>query len=129
MNTTRQVALSIPSEAEYVSLARLTASGVANQCGFDIDSIEDIKVCVSEVLSQYISLSDSTKKPITVVFDVSDKLCSITLTSEVVKSELLFTTETGQFAFAILGTLMDEVVLSKEETASVRLTKMRGGLT
>jgi len=126
MSTAKQVALSIPPEAEYVSLVRLTASGVANQCNFDIDSIEDIKVCVSEVLSQYISLSKSPVKPITIIFDITDTICSITLTAEAINRELLFTSETGQFAFAILETLMDEVYLSGDQTASIRLTKMRG---
>ena len=42
------VNLSLPCRPEYVSIARLTASFVANQMGFDIEAIEDIKLAVGE---------------------------------------------------------------------------------
>jgi len=42
--------------AEYVSIARLTAAGVANRVGFDIDAIEDIKVSLSEVCNRIINM-------------------------------------------------------------------------
>ena len=47
--------LKIPLRAEYVSIARLTVSGVANRAGFDFDAIEDIKVCLSEVCNRLIN--------------------------------------------------------------------------
>ena len=52
---TATVELKIPMRAEYVSIARLTAAGVANRLGFDIEIIEDIKVSLSEVCNRIIS--------------------------------------------------------------------------
>ena len=52
------VVLTIPMRAEYVSIARLTAAGVANRLGFDIETIEDIKVSLSEVCNRIISTQD-----------------------------------------------------------------------
>ena len=49
------VILTIPMRAEYVSIARLTAAGVANRLGFDIETIEDIKVSLSEVCNRIIN--------------------------------------------------------------------------
>ena len=49
------VVLTIPMRAEYVSIARLTAAGVANRAGFDIETIEDIKVSLSEVCNRIIN--------------------------------------------------------------------------
>jgi serine/threonine-protein kinase RsbW len=46
--------LVIPLRAEFVSIARLTLSGVANRAGFDFDTIEDIKVALSEVCNRLI---------------------------------------------------------------------------
>ena len=46
--------LIIPLKAEYVSIARLTVSGVANRAGFDFDAIEDIKVALAEVCNRLI---------------------------------------------------------------------------
>ncbi len=38
----------LPSKPQYVSVARLTASYLASQMGFDIEAIEDIKLAVGE---------------------------------------------------------------------------------
>lgn len=56
--------MSLPSKPEYVSIARLAASFVANQMGFDIETIEDIKLAVGEACNNAIlhSGSDETYK-------------------------------------------------------------------
>ena len=40
--------LTIPAKPEYVLTVRLAVSGIANRAGLDIESIEDLKVCVAE---------------------------------------------------------------------------------
>ena len=42
-----KIELRLPFKAEYVSVARLTASGIASRIGFDIEAIEDIKVAIA----------------------------------------------------------------------------------
>ena len=54
MKMSDTVSVLIPLKAEYVSVTRLTASGIASHMGFDFDTIEDIKVALSEVLSKII---------------------------------------------------------------------------
>jgi hypothetical protein len=56
VNGVSTVELTIPMRAEYVSIARLTAAGVANRLGFDIETIEAIKVSLSEVCNRIISI-------------------------------------------------------------------------
>ena len=59
--------LSLPLKAEYVSIARLTVSGIANRAGFDFYAIEDIKVSLSEVCNRLINdleRSESQDEPI-----------------------------------------------------------------
>jgi serine/threonine-protein kinase RsbW len=51
--------LSLPSKPEYVSIARLTASYIANQMGFDVEIIEDIKLAVGEACNNAIIHSGS----------------------------------------------------------------------
>ncbi len=51
--------LSLPSKPEYVSIARLTASFIANQMGFDVEIIEDIKLAVGEACNNAIIHSGS----------------------------------------------------------------------
>lgn len=56
------VNISLPSKPEYVSVARLTASVIASQMGFDIEAIEDIKLAVGEACNNAVmhSGTDST---------------------------------------------------------------------
>lgn len=42
------VTLTIPAAPEHVRLARLLAGGVASQCGFDVDAVEDVRIAVDE---------------------------------------------------------------------------------
>lgn len=42
------IEIRIPSKSEYVSVVRLTASGIANRLGFSYEDIEDIKVAIGE---------------------------------------------------------------------------------
>ena len=124
MSTTSQIVLSIPPQAEFVSLVRLAASGVAHQCGFDIDVIEDIKVCISEVLNKAIATtSGEGTLPLTLVFDIRSGFFSVRISGNSLNGETLFASETDAFALAILSTLMDEVILSEDKTAAVRLVK------
>lgn len=54
-NTYEMIKLSVPNKPEYVSVIRLTVSGIANRIGFDIEEIEDIKVAVSEACTNAIT--------------------------------------------------------------------------
>jgi len=42
------IEIRIPSKSEYVSVVRLTASGIANRLGFSYEDIEDVKVAIGE---------------------------------------------------------------------------------
>jgi len=74
------VNLSLPSKPEYVSVARLTASFVANKMGFDIEAIEDIKLAVGEACNNAVLHSGSfntynlefIKNDATLVIEVKD---------------------------------------------------------
>ncbi len=53
-----QVKLSIPAQAPYLSVVRLTASSLATTLGFDIEMLEDIRVCVSEACNNVMERQD-----------------------------------------------------------------------
>ncbi len=42
--------VSLPLEGEYFTTVRLTTGGLCSLVGFDVDSAEDFKVCVTESL-------------------------------------------------------------------------------
>ena len=43
------VGLSIPSGADLLVLARLTAATVASRAGFDVEEVEDLRLAVDEL--------------------------------------------------------------------------------
>ncbi|MFZ5974560.1 MAG: hypothetical protein ACOYU3_04010 [Bacillota bacterium] len=42
------VTLRIPAQPEYLLVVRLTAAGLANRMGFNVEEIEDVKAAVAE---------------------------------------------------------------------------------
>jgi Histidine kinase-like ATPase domain len=46
---TQLVELSIPARPELLSLPRMTAAAVANQGGFDVEEIEDVRLAIEEL--------------------------------------------------------------------------------
>ena len=55
------IKMEIASNPQYVSVIRLTISGIANKIGFCLEDIEDIKVAVSEACTNAIKHSLDNK--------------------------------------------------------------------
>ena len=55
------IKMEIASNPQYVSVIRLTTSGIANKIGFCLEVIEDIKVAVSEACTNAIKHSLDNK--------------------------------------------------------------------
>ena len=47
----KAVALQIPSRPEYVTTLRLVTASIAQKMHFDIEAIDDLRVCVSEAVN------------------------------------------------------------------------------
>ena len=109
------IELLLPLKAEYVSIARLTASGIANRMGFDIETIEDIKVAVSEVCSKYIQKGSIITEKYRIIFKTSKECLKIAVDSEDKSLKCIFKQDDDDFAISILNALMDEVKLCIED--------------
>src|SRR5919106_1993500 len=83
--TARGCVLHIPPEAAYVSTARLFVGAVARHFGVEEDSVEDLKLAVSEACNAAIRIRqretedrpihiESTRRGSLIVFDVEDAL-------------------------------------------------------
>jgi serine/threonine-protein kinase RsbW len=44
-----EVRLTLPSSAEFLRLARVTASGLASRMGFTVDEVEDLRLAIDEL--------------------------------------------------------------------------------
>ena len=59
------IKMEISANPDFVSIIRLTTSGIANKIGFSIDDIEDMQVAVSEACTNAIKHSDDKRVSIT----------------------------------------------------------------
>lgn len=116
------VSVLVPSKPEYVSVVRLTASGIASRMGFDIDDIEDIKVSISEVINRMIDKRISFDG-IKINFHLYSDLIRIDFRLSGSSPRDIFESEEGNFALEIIRSLMDEVNLNWDDGASLSMIK------
>ncbi|GAA0702661.1 ATP-binding protein [Paraclostridium ghonii] len=127
------IKMEVTSNPEYVSIIRLTVSGIANKIGFSLDDIEDIKVAVSEACTNAIkhSLDDKFLVQFSILengltIEVEDKGSGYDVQS-LQEPDLTDPKESGLGLF-IIKTLMDEVstTSNSNEGTRVKMTKYLG---
>jgi len=124
MKSADTVSLCIPLKAEYVSVVRLTASGIASRAGFDFDTIEDIKVALSEVLGKIIENQPSVDR---VNIDFSCQRDGMVLSIDIPESiPDLFDNEDDKFALAIIRSLMDDMQMIRQDHIVITMVKKLG---
>lgn len=116
-----EIMLTIPPRAEYIMVIRLTLSGIAARAGFDFETIEDLKMAISEVFNMF--RLENIKGVANIKFQVAKSFLSVEIdmpASEMDKNEL---------AEVILKTLIDEVEFTKEKNLFViRFKKYHQGV-
>lgn len=127
-----QIKISLPGKPEYVSIARLTASVIANQMGFNIDDVEDIKVAVGEACNNAVLHGKSPEEVFEIQFEVQSGRIIIEVRDngngfdmdEYQAPELGELKENGLGIF-IMKTLMDEVdfIPVQNNGTTIRLVK------
>lgn len=102
------VELNVPSRLEYIGVARLTSSSIANTFDLNVDQIEDIKVCVNEACVNVLNFSDSEQ--IKMEFSSNEDSMIIKIDSVVENiPEGTKHTKQGEMGLLIISSLMDEV--------------------
>ena len=102
------IELVLPFKPEFVSIARLTASGVANRIGFDIEAIEDIKVAISEICSKLVSIGSKSANNYRILFNISEDRLSVAFDCEDKSLNCIFIDNTDELSLSIITALMDE---------------------
>ena len=100
------IELIIPSKPDFISVARLTSSSIANKLGLNIDDIEDIKVSIAEACINALNKSDE----INIKFEIEEdklimKVDNVSPTKDI-DEDLDKEIELG---ILIIRSLMDEV--------------------
>ena len=115
------VNLSLPCRPEYVSVARLTASFVANQMGFDIEAIEDIKLAVGEACNNAVLHSGNSptyqlelkNMESSLIIEVKDS--GKGFDKEAYKAPELDNLQENGLGLFIIKSLMDDVIIETIE--------------
>ena len=131
--TYETIKMEISANPEYVSIIRLTTSGIANKVGFCLDDIEDLKVAISEACTN--AIKHSLEDRFTIIYTMIEKGLTIEIidngkgynTKEVSEPDLDNLNESGMGLF-IIESLMDEVNVESTEGkgTSIKMTKYLG---
>ena len=127
------IKMELTTNPDFVSIIRLTLSGIANKIGFSLDDIEDIKVAVSEACTNAIKHSSDEKFYVTfellengLTIEIEDKGTGYDMDC-IAEPDLSNPKENGLGLF-IIRTLMDEVSTTSKNNQGtiVKMTKYLG---
>ena len=131
--TYETIKMEISANPEYVSIIRLTTSGIANKVGFCLDYIEELKVAISEACTN--AIKHSLEDRFTIIYTMIEKGLTIEIidngkgynTKEVSEPDLDNLKESGMGLF-IIESLMDKVNVESIEGkgTSIKMTKYLG---
>ncbi|AUS98153.1 anti-sigma regulatory factor [Clostridium thermosuccinogenes] len=117
------IELILPFKAEFVSIARLTSSGVANRVGFDIEGIEDIKVAISEVCNKLVKAGSQIATSYKIVFRIGDRRLDIIFDCPDKSLKCVFDEENDALGLSIINALMDDVELCPDKDFLLAMSK------
>ena len=128
-----RIRLILPTKPEYVSLARLTIASVANNMGFSIGDVEDLKVAVSEACTNALNHSMNPDSTYDLIYIVEEnKKLSFTVTDrgvgfepETVVEPDLNGKKVNGFGLFIIKSLMDRVDIVSEKGAGTSITMIK----
>ena len=127
------IKMEISANPDFVSIIRLTTSGIANKIGFSIDDIEDMKVAVSEACTNAIKHSDD--KSVSITYTILENGSDIEIkdngkgydVESIATPDLTQPKENGLGLF-IIQTLMDDVKIESKDNQGtiIKMTKYLG---
>ncbi|WP_408009059.1 anti-sigma B factor RsbW [Pseudalkalibacillus sp. A8] len=129
----------IPAKPDFVGVARLTVSGIASRMGYTFDEIEDIKIAVSEAITNAVNHAYGTEDEgeIRLYYGMYDDKLEITvmdkgksfdvettkLSTGPVNGKPIEQINEGGLGLFLIETLMDKVDISDEAGVVVIMTK------
>lgn len=114
--------LKIPSKPDYISLVRLTTSGIGSSMAMDIDDIEDIKVSIAEAC---INALIEDKEEINISFEIDEEKINIKVSdvTEIIPEHIMENRE-RELGLLIIKSLMDKVEFTKEGIEMIKYVEV-----
>ncbi|MFD1851835.1 anti-sigma B factor RsbW [Oceanobacillus bengalensis] len=134
------IEMKIPAKAEYVGVVRLTLSGIAGRMGFSYEDIEDLKIAVSEAITNSVThaYEGPGKGEITIGFGVYESRLEVMVADRgesfnlneirddigpFNNTESVEDLREGGFGLFLINTLMDKVQINNKYGVIVLMTK------
>lgn len=134
------IEMRLPAKAEYVGVVRLSLSGIANRMGFSYEDIEDLKVAVSEAMSNAVThaYDEEDEGEVTIGFGVYEDRLEVMVADHgesfklnEIKDKIGPQEETdkienvreGGFGLFLINALMDKVQINNDYGVIVLMTK------
>ncbi|AGC69372.1 anti-sigma regulatory factor [Thermoclostridium stercorarium subsp. stercorarium DSM 8532] len=121
-----EITINLPKKAEYLSFVRLTVSGLVSKIGFDIDTVEDIKVVVSEICSRIVSSDCDPNQYYDIKFKLYKDGFQAVFKVPHCLAQCLFEGDSGEFAKAIISSLTDEFSITCSDNCIITIGKNLG---
>ncbi|CDQ40900.1 MULTISPECIES: anti-sigma B factor RsbW [Virgibacillus] len=134
------IELKVPAKAEYVGVVRLSISGIANRMGFSYEDIEDLKVAISEAITNTVThaYEDNDDGEVTIGFGVYEDRLEVMVAdhggsfnlNEVKDgigpykhTDSIEDLKEGGFGLFLIDALMDKVQINNNYGVIVLMTK------
>ncbi|KGP71878.1 anti-sigma B factor RsbW [Pontibacillus yanchengensis] len=134
------VEVKVPAKPEYVGVVRLSISGIANRMGFSYDDIEDLKVSISEAITNGVkhAYNETGEGEITIGFGVYEDRLEVMVADHggsfdlnKVKEDIgpykeddsIEELREGGFGLFLIDALMDKVEINNKYGVIVLMTK------
>ncbi|HEY4601017.1 MAG TPA: anti-sigma B factor RsbW [Cerasibacillus sp.] len=142
MKTFDFVEMRIPAKAEYVSVVRLSVSGIASRMGFNYDEIEDLKIAISEAITNTVkhAYGENETGEVNIGFGIYSNKLEIMVSDhgesfkfEDIKEKIgpyqpresIMTLREGGFGLFLIDALMDKVEINNDYGVLVLMTKYK----
>lgn len=134
------IEIKVPAKSEYVGVVRLSTSGIANRMGFSYEDIEDLKVAISEAMTNAVThaYQEGEGGEVTVGFGVYEERLEVMVADHggsfdlnklkdsigpYNQSEPIENLREGGFGLFLIDALMDKVEINNDHGVIVLMTK------
>lgn len=136
------VEMRIPAKAEYVGVVRLSVSGIASRMGFNYDEIEDLKIAISEAITNTVkhAYDEAETGEVNIGFGIYRNRLEIMVSDhgesfkfEDIKEKIgpyqsresIMTLREGGFGLFLIEALMDKVEINNDYGVLILMTKFK----
>jgi serine/threonine-protein kinase RsbW len=134
------IEMKFPAKPEYVGVIRLSLSGIANRMGFTYEDIEDLKISISEAVTNVVNhaYQDDEQGEVTIGFGVYENRLEIMVADhggsfnlKDIKEDIgpqnheesIENLREGGFGLFLINALMDKVEIKNDSGVIVLMTK------